>query len=148
MVSAGARPPHADHQASALECGSSAWSRDQDCQTPLQGLKNPHFLVFVRLSHAYKGRGTDLSGVDAFRRHEGDTGSSEFQIARLSARVTQLTAHLNEHKKDYASRRGLYAVLALRRRLLVYLERTDFPNFQKILQDLHLKPPKHNKTRR
>lgn len=103
--------------------------------------------LYFGCSHAYKGIGTDLSGVDEFRRHPNDAGSPEYQIARLSARVAQLTVHLNENKKDYASRRGLYAILAQRRRLLVYLEKTEPAKFQHVLQALSLKPPRHVKTR-
>ena len=73
----------------------------------------------------YKGRGTDLSRVPEFRRHEADTGSSEVQISQLSARITQLTMHLKVHKKDYASRRGLSALLSRRRHFMQYLYRHD-----------------------
>ena len=49
--------------------------------------------------------------MDQFRRADADTGSSEVQIAQLTARVAQLTAHLQQHKKDYSSTRGLMKVL-------------------------------------
>ncbi len=69
----------------------------------------------------YRGKGTDLSKVDQFKRHEADVGSTEIQIARISARVTQLTGHLQTHRKDYASTRGLIILLGQRRRLLQYI---------------------------
>merc|ERR1711970_1354341 len=50
---------------------------------------------------------TDYAGVEDFMRHEKDVGSSEYQIARLSTRIKQLTEHLKEHKTDHATRRGL-----------------------------------------
>ena len=69
----------------------------------------------------YRGTGTDLSKVPPFKRHEQDCGSTEVQVARISARVTQLTSHLKEHKKDYAATRGLVKMLGQRRRLMTYL---------------------------
>ena len=62
-----------------------------------------------------------MSKVPAFKRHEEDCGSTEVQIARLSARVIQLTSHLKEHKKDYAATRGLVKLLGQRRRLMTYI---------------------------
>ena len=84
------------------------------------------------LSPRYRGKGTDMSRVSAFERHANDTGSPEAQIARLSARVTQLTTHLQEHNKDYASRRGLEAVLASRKNLLKYLFDSDRNMYNKV----------------
>ena len=69
----------------------------------------------------YRGTGTDLSKVPAFKRHEEDCGSTEVQIARISARVIQLTSHLKEHRKDYAATRGLVKLLGQRRRLMTYI---------------------------
>lgn len=60
-----------------------------------------------------------------FKRTDADVGSAEVQIAQLSARVTQLTAHLSEHRKDYSTRRGLMQILSRRKRLLEYLLKTD-----------------------
>jgi small subunit ribosomal protein S15 len=59
--------------------------------------------------------------VASFERSPADTGSPEVQVARLSARVAQLTAHLQQHRKDYSTRRGLMAVLSQRKQLLTYL---------------------------
>jgi small subunit ribosomal protein S15 len=73
-------------------------------------------------SARYRGHGTDLAKVPQFERHGKDSGSPEVQVARLSARVLQLTEHLQEHKKDYASRRGLLAVLSQRKQMLIYLQ--------------------------
>jgi small subunit ribosomal protein S15 len=60
--------------------------------------------------------------VPQFQRHGNDSGSPEVQIARMSARVLQLTEHLAEHKKDYSTRRGLLAVLSQRKQMLLYLQ--------------------------
>ncbi len=73
-------------------------------------------------SARYRGHGTDLSKVPQFQRHEGDSGSPEVQIARMSARVLQLTAHLEQHKKDYATRRGLLQILSQRKQMMLYLQ--------------------------
>lgn len=83
-----------------------------------------------------------MSRVPGFKRHETDTGSPEVQIARLSARVAQLTVHLQEHRKDHACKRGLTAILSLRKRLLLYLKRQDRPRYNAVLQELHIRPPK------
>lgn len=63
--------------------------------------------------------------VASNRQHKTDTGSSEVQIALLSARITQLTEHFKTHKKDHSSRRGLLLLVAQRRKLLDYLKRTN-----------------------
>ena len=73
----------------------------------------------------YRGQGTDRSKVPEYRRHTSDTGSPEVQIAQLSARVIQLTGHLQTHKKDFASRRGLLAALSTRKSLMQYLLKKD-----------------------
>jgi ribosomal protein S15 len=78
--------------------------------------------VLVGVSRAkYRGIGTDQSKVAQFQRAEADTGSTEVQIARISARVEQLTGHLQQHRKDYAATRGLTILLGQRRRLMRYL---------------------------
>jgi small subunit ribosomal protein S15 len=74
-----------------------------------------------------------------FMRHEGDTGSPEVQIGVLSERITQLTEHLNTHKKDVHSRRGLLMMVGQRRQLLAYLERTDVERYRQIVDSLGLR---------
>ncbi|KAL6784859.1 PRPS15 [Auxenochlorella protothecoides x Auxenochlorella symbiontica] len=96
----------------------------------------------LQISARYRGKGTDLSRVPAFQRSPTDSGSSEVQIARLTARVAQLTVHLQEHKKDYASRRGLMQVLSRRKQLLLYLQSTDRPKYEHVLQSLGIRAPK------
>lgn len=63
--------------------------------------------------------------VKEFARVEGDTGSSEVQIALLTNRIAYLTEHLKTHKKDHASRLGLLKLVGQRRRLMRYLKRTN-----------------------
>ena len=69
-----------------------------------------HLLAAVACRARYRGINTDKSKVAQFQRAEADTGSSEVQIAQLTARVAQLTSHLQTHRKDYASTRGLMKV--------------------------------------
>ncbi len=77
-------------------------------------------------SNSYKNKeNIDLSKLENYKRTESDTGSSEVQIARLTARIVQLTTHLGQHKKDFACRRGLEIVLSQRKKLMAYLMRTN-----------------------
>lgn len=73
------------------------------------------------------------------KTHENDTGSCEVQIALLTARVTHLTEHLREHRKDFHSRRGLIAMTARRRKLLDYLKRTELDRYNAIVKKLGLR---------
>lgn len=73
------------------------------------------------------------------RRHEGDSGSPEVQIALLTERIVQLTDHLRTHKHDYASRRGLLMLVGRRARLLRYLGRTDRAAYQALIKRLGLR---------
>lgn len=61
--------------------------------------------------------------IKKFATHAGDTGSPEVQIALLSSEIADLQKHLNQHKKDHSSRRGLLRKVSERRKLLKYLER-------------------------
>ena len=77
--------------------------------------------------------------IEENRYHEKDTGSSEVQIALLTARITHLTEHLKTHRKDFHSRRGLLMMAARRRKLLDYLKRTDLKRYQAIIEKLELR---------
>lgn len=82
----------------------------------------------------------DKAGViESFKTHLSDTGSPEVQIALLSQRIGKLSEHLQEHKKDEHSRRGLLQMVGKRRRLLLYLTRKDPDRYQKIVLKLKLK---------
>ncbi len=91
------------------------------------------------ISAKYRGHGTDLSKVPDFQRHENDSGSPEAQIARMSARVLQLTEHLREHKTDYSTRRGLMAILSKRKQLLKYLRSKDKAAYERCLSELGIR---------
>ena len=74
-----------------------------------------------------------------FGRKEGDTGSPEVQIAVLTARISYLTEHLKEHKKDHHSRRGLLKMVGHRRNLLNYLAKKDINRYRAIVEKLGLR---------
>lgn len=71
--------------------------------------------------------------------HEGDTGSPEVQVALLTARISYLTEHLKEHKKDHHSRRGLLKMVGHRRRLLSYLSKSDIERYRTLIAKLNLR---------
>ena len=77
--------------------------------------------------------------ITQFKTHDKDTGSSEVQIALLTARINHLTEHLRTHRKDFHSRRGLLQMASRRRKLLDYLKREDLPKYTEILQKVNLR---------
>lgn len=77
--------------------------------------------------------------VKKYGMHEGDTGSPEVQIALLTARISYLTEHLKEHKKDHHSRRGLLKMVGQRRRLLSYLSKKNINRYREIIAQLNLR---------
>ncbi|HBA83699.1 MAG TPA: 30S ribosomal protein S15 [Verrucomicrobia bacterium] len=74
-----------------------------------------------------------------YQLHERDTGSAEVQVALLSKRIQDLTQHLQGHKKDHNSRRGLIVMVSKRRRLLDYLGKKDEARYQKLIERLGLR---------
>lgn len=77
--------------------------------------------------------------IKEFQRTEGDTGSSEVQIALLSKRIGDLTEHLKIFKKDHSSRLGLLKLVGQRRRLMRYLKRTNRPSYIKLIAELNIR---------
>lgn len=77
--------------------------------------------------------------IDAYKTHEGDTGSPEVQIALLTARINHLNEHLKIHKKDHHSRRGLLKMVGQRRGLLDYLKKTDIERYRVLIERLSLR---------
>ncbi len=74
-----------------------------------------------------------------YARFEGDTGSPEVQIAVLTARISELTEHLKENKKDHHSRRGLLKMVGKRRGLLDYLKRKDIEGYRALIEKLGIR---------
>lgn len=77
--------------------------------------------------------------IQKHQKHAKDTGSTKVQVAVLTERITQLTEHLKEHKKDTHSRRGLYLMVGKRRRLLKYMKDTAPQEYETTLQELGLR---------
>jgi small subunit ribosomal protein S15 len=77
--------------------------------------------------------------ISEFQVHETDTGSSDLQVAVLTARIERLSQHLQQHKKDYASRRGLMKLIGQRKRLLKYIRRKDPQHYQQLIQRLGIR---------
>ena len=71
--------------------------------------------------------------------HEGDTGSPEVQIAVLTKRINDLTAHMKDHPKDFHSNRGLLKMVGRRRNLLAYLQKKDIARYRAIIKKLGLR---------
>mmetsp|Transcript_10791 Transcript_10791/g.18897 ORF Transcript_10791/g.18897 Transcript_10791/m.18897 type:complete len:145 (-) Transcript_10791:106-540(-) len=81
-----------------------------------------------------------LQTIQSFQRSPSDTGSAEVQVALLSSRITYMTEHLKAHPKDFASRRGLYKMVASRKSQLRFLKNVDFDSYATLLKKLSLKP--------
>lgn len=77
--------------------------------------------------------------VKKFKRSDLDTGSSEVQIALLTAKINELTGHFATHKKDHHGRRGLVTAVNQRRKLLDYLRRTDVKKYETMLKQLDIR---------
>jgi small subunit ribosomal protein S15 len=77
--------------------------------------------------------------ITAYKRHEGDTGSPEVQVALLSKRISDLTEHFKSHAKDHHSRRGLLQMVGRRRRLLDYLKQRDGVRYRALIDRLGLR---------
>lgn len=77
--------------------------------------------------------------INEYARTPGDTGSPEVQIAVLTARIQELTAHLKLNDKDHHSRRGLLKMVGQRRGLLDYLKSKDINRYRSIIEKLGIR---------
>ena len=77
--------------------------------------------------------------VQEYQLHDGDTGSTEVQVALLTDRIRQLTEHLREHPRDVHSRTGLLKLVGQRRSLLKYLTREDVSKYRTLITRLGLR---------
>lgn len=77
--------------------------------------------------------------IKDYSRGEADTGSPEVQVALLSARITELTSHFSEHKKDHHSRQGLLKMVNKRRKLLDYVKSKDNERYSELISRLGLR---------
>jgi len=77
--------------------------------------------------------------IDNFKLHNGDTGSTEVQVALLTERINRLTGHMVENKHDYHSQRGLLKLTGQRRGLLSYLSKQDKERYNRLISKLGLR---------
>ncbi len=77
--------------------------------------------------------------IKEYAIHNGDVGSPEVQVAILTERIKNLTEHMNLHKKDFHTRRGLLVMVGKRRRLLDYLKGVDESRYQNLIKRLELR---------
>ena len=77
--------------------------------------------------------------VREFGQGTGDTGSQAVQIALLTAQIQELTEHLNQHKKDFSSQRGLRRMVGQRRRMLKYIKRRDLSAYKALSERLEIR---------
>ncbi|MFH1647341.1 MAG: 30S ribosomal protein S15 [Chloroflexota bacterium] len=77
--------------------------------------------------------------ISNYQAREGDTGSTEVQVALLTERITQLTTHMAANRHDYHTQRGLLQLVGQRRRLLAYLSREDVGRYNKLIKRLGLR---------
>jgi len=95
--------------------------------------------LIVKKETALLGTEQKQDIIEKFKRHEGDTGSPEVQVALLTERITYLINHFKTHKKDHHSRRGLLKMVGQRRRLLDYLKKQDVDRYRTIIKALGLR---------
>ena len=84
-----------------------------------------------------KAKKTDV--ISNFQLREGDTGSTEVQVALLTERINQLTGHMVANRHDYHTQRGLLKLVGQRKRLLVYLTREDVSRYNQLIKRLGLR---------
>ncbi|MCP4572462.1 MAG: 30S ribosomal protein S15 [bacterium] len=77
--------------------------------------------------------------IGKFRKHDGDSGSPEVQIALLTERINTLSAHFKSHAKDHHSRRGLLKMVGQRKRLLAYLKKKDLEGYRALIKELGIR---------
>ena len=78
--------------------------------------------------------------IEEFKAHEGDTGSSEVQIALITERINMLTTgHFKQHKKDFHSRRGLLVLVGKRKKLIAYLKKKDIKKYETLIKKLKIR---------
>lgn len=82
---------------------------------------------------------TKAEVMKSAQRHKTDTGSTQVQVSVLTERIRGLTGHLQAHKLDQHSRRGLLQMVGRRKRLLGYLRRQDYATYQKLIDKLKLR---------
>ena len=80
-----------------------------------------------------------LTAIKSTQLHDGDVGSSSAQVTILTKRINEITEHMKQNKHDFMARRGLVQMVGRRKRLLKYLERTDFESYKAVVAKLGLR---------
>eukprot|EP00555_Chaetoceros_dichaeta_P013699 CAMPEP_0198264242 /NCGR_PEP_ID=MMETSP1447-20131203/14966_1 /TAXON_ID=420782 /ORGANISM="Chaetoceros dichaeta, Strain CCMP1751" /LENGTH=232 /DNA_ID=CAMNT_0043953111 /DNA_START=19 /DNA_END=717 /DNA_ORIENTATION=+ len=109
--------------------------------TSLQSQMSPKLLRLFHLTNANASqlaKARKARAIEMFQLRPGDTGSSAAQIVALTSRIQQMTAHMGVHRKDFSGKRGLDALYVKRRKMLDYLERTDFDTYRVVVKALNL----------
>lgn len=130
-----------------LACSSSGTAPGYEDLPPLSGasevVKRNFDLQFA--SQRDWNKATVAEMVSQLRSRRGDTGSTPVQVGTLTVRIKYLTEHMKRNKKDKDCLRSLLQLLHRRRKLLFYLQRTDFQRYHQLLQELNLRTPKVQK---
>ncbi|TGL61733.1 30S ribosomal protein S15 [Leptospira sarikeiensis] len=77
--------------------------------------------------------------ISTFAKAQGDTGSTEVQVALLDAQIKDLNEHFKTHKKDFHSKTGLLKLVSKRKKLLEYLKRQNLERYKKLIETLGLR---------
>jgi small subunit ribosomal protein S15 len=114
------------------------------CKSPPRGLhsaSNPYPRTIRRTLDPSPKTMSDTKEINLkdYQLHEGDTGSAPYQVALLTQRIFHLTDHLNIHKKDFSSRRGLLTLVSQRRKLLDYIKKGSEDKYQEVIKGLGLR---------
>jgi small subunit ribosomal protein S15 len=110
--------------------------RDAAPEASVSGCQNA---VFVYISGFVMAESSQTSNLKEFQLHEKDTGSADVQVALLTRRIEHLTEHLKTNRKDHSSRRGLLKMVAHRRSLLDYLNKTKADRYKNLIDKLNLR---------
>jgi small subunit ribosomal protein S15 len=77
--------------------------------------------------------------ISEYQIHETDTGSADVQVAMLTERISRLSSHLQQNKKDHSSRRGLLKMIGQRKRLLAYIQKQDKNRYRELISRLGIR---------
>ena len=135
---AGASDATSDFTEDLLEALTTDDEPLADFDEPAQFVKGAEGVQLESLG-SYTNEQAVMALRSKYALHENDTGSSQVQIAVLTARIAYMTKHMQNNKKDYASLRGLTAMVTRRRKLLEYLLREDVGEFKRLTSELGIR---------
>jgi len=93
----------------------------------------------AEIPHTLLNRLAVQEAGESYRLHENDSGSPEFQIARLTAKIKYMSVHVSANKKDHANTRGLLSMVSTRKKLLRYLRSCSMDRYRKVISDLNIR---------